>query len=112
MPVATDEAFGALADATRLDIVMRLSRGAASVSELAEPHAMSLRAVLKHVQVLETAGLVRTVKEGRVRRCELDRRGIDAAGKWIDEVRRRCERRLDRLDEYVTKQKPARQEKR
>ena len=112
MPVATDEAFGALADATRLDIVMRLSRGAASVSELAEPHAMSLRAVLKHVQVLETAGLVRTVKEGRVRRCELDRQGIDAAGKWIDEVRRRWERRLDRLDEYVTKQKPARQEKR
>jgi len=57
MPVATDEAFGALADATRLDIVMRLSRGAASVSELAEPHAMSLRAVLKHVQVLETLRL-------------------------------------------------------
>jgi DNA-binding transcriptional ArsR family regulator len=100
----TEQTFAALADPTRLQLVTRLSRGAASVSELAEPYDMSLRAVLKHVQVLEGAGLVRTVKHGRVRRCELDRRGIDAAGKWIDEVRSRWERRLDRLDEYVTKQ--------
>ena len=112
MAVATEEAFGALADATRLNIVMRLSRGAASVSELAEPHAMSLRAVLKHVQVLEDAGLVRTVKEGRVRRCELDRRGIDAASKWIDDVRRRWERRLDRLDRYVRRPGVKEQERR
>jgi DNA-binding transcriptional ArsR family regulator len=102
--MTTDQTFAALADPTRLQLVTRLSRGAASVSELAEPYDMSLRAVLKHVQVLEGAGLVRTVKHGRVRRCELDRRGIDAAGKWIDDVRRRWERRLDRLDEYVTKQ--------
>ena len=112
MEASLDLVFRALGDPSRRLMVERLSRGPASVSELAEPHAMSLRAVLKHVQVLETAGLVRTVKEGRVRRCELDRHGIDAAGKWIDEVRRRWERRLDRLDEYVTKQKPARQEKR
>jgi DNA-binding transcriptional ArsR family regulator len=102
--VTTDQTFAALADPTRIALVARLSRGAASVSELAEPYDMSLRAVLKHVQVLEGAGLVRTVKHGRVRRCELDRRGIDAAGKWIDDVRRRWERRLDRLEKYVTEQ--------
>jgi DNA-binding transcriptional ArsR family regulator len=100
----TDQTFAALADPTRVELVLRLSRGPASVSELAEPYDMSLRAVLKHVQVLEGAGIVRTVKEGRVRKCELDRRGIDAAAKWIDDVRRRWERRLDRLDKYVTKQ--------
>ena len=104
MAVATDEAFAALGDPTRLELVRRLSRGAASVSELAEPYDMSLRAVLKHVHVLEHAGIVRTVKHGRVRRCELDRRGLDAAGKWIDDLRRRWERRLDRLDRYVTEQ--------
>jgi DNA-binding transcriptional ArsR family regulator len=99
-----DQTFAALADPTRIELVLRLSSGPASVSELAEPYDMSLRAVLKHVQVLEGAGLVRTVKRGRVRRCELDRRGLDAAGKWIDDVRRRWERRLDRLEKYVTTQ--------
>ena len=102
--VTTDQTFAALADPTRLELVTRLSKGAASVSELAEPYDMSLRAVLKHVQVLEGAGLVRTVKHGRVRRCELDRSGIDAAGRFLDDVRRRWERRLDRLEKYVTEQ--------
>ena len=100
--ISPDQAFAALADPTRIELVLRLSRAPASVSELAEPHDMSRRAVLKHVQVLEGAGLVRTVKHGRVRRCELDPQGIDAAAKWIDDVRGRWERRLDRLDKYVT----------
>ena len=100
----TDQTFAALADPTRLELVTRLSRGAASVTELAEPYDMSLRAVLKHVQVLEGAGLVRTVKRGRVRRCELDPRGIEAAGRFLDDLRRRWERRLDRLEKYVTTQ--------
>ena len=110
MTVTTDETFAALGDPTRVELVLRLSRGAASVSELAEPYDMSLRAVLKHVQLLEQAGIVRTVKHGRVRRCELDRRGIDAAGKWIDDVRRRWERRLDRLDQYVTEREHTKNE--
>jgi DNA-binding transcriptional ArsR family regulator len=96
-----DRTFAALADPTRLEIVQRLSRGTASVSELGEPFAMSLRAVLKHVQILEGAGLVRTHKTGRVRRCELERAEIDAAAQWIEQLRRRWERRLDRLENYV-----------
>jgi DNA-binding transcriptional ArsR family regulator len=100
-----DRTFGALADPTRLEIVMRLSRGSATVGELAAPHDMSLRAVLKHVQALEDAGLVRTVKAGRVRRCELERKRIDEATKWMEQLRRRWERRLDRLDDYLKEQK-------
>jgi DNA-binding transcriptional ArsR family regulator len=97
-----DHTFAALADPTRIDIVSRLSRGSASVSELAAPHAMSLRAILKHVQVLEEAGLVRTVKEGRVRRCALQRDRIDAATLWMEQLRQRWDARLDRLEKYTT----------
>lgn len=101
MTVAIDETFAALADPTRVEIVTRLSAGPASVSELAEPYDMSLRAVLKHVQVLEDAGLVRTTKEGRVRRCELQHRALDDTAKWIEQLRRRWERRLDRMEAFV-----------
>jgi DNA-binding transcriptional ArsR family regulator len=103
-----DRTFAALADPTRVDIVTRLSRGRASVSELAEPHDMSLRAVLKHVQILEDAGIVRTTKEGRVRHCELDRRRIDETARWIQQIRERWERRLDRLERYATQQEKKR----
>jgi DNA-binding transcriptional ArsR family regulator len=98
--------FAALADPTRIDIVTRLSRGSATVSELAEPFAMSLRAVLKHVSALEDAGLVRTVKEGRVRRCELERKRFDDAAHWIDQLRQRWEQRLDRLEDYLKETQP------
>jgi DNA-binding transcriptional ArsR family regulator len=84
---------------------MRLSRGSATVGELAAPHDMSLRAVLKHVQALEEAGIVRTAKSGRVRRCELERGRIDEATKWMEQLKRRWERRLDRLDDYLKEQK-------
>ena len=99
--VHVDQTFAALADPTRVEIVMRLSNGPASVSELAEPHDMSLRAVLKHVQVLKDAGLVRTVKDGRVRRCTLQANDFDAATRWIDQVRQQWERRLDRIERYA-----------
>lgn len=84
---------------------MRLHRGPATVGELADPYDMSLRAVLKHVQVLEAAGLVRTVKDGRVRRCELERRRLEEAQRWMDDLRRLWERRLDRLETYIEREK-------
>lgn len=96
-----EHTFAALADPTRVEIVMRLSRGVATVGDLAEPFDMSLRAVLKHVQVLEAAGLVRTVKSGRVRLCELEPARIDDASRWIERLRLRWERRLDRIEKYL-----------
>ena len=99
-----EHTFAALADSTRVEIVMRLSRGVATVGDLAEPFDMSLRAVLKHVQVLEAAGVVRTVKRGRVRLCELVPAPIDDASRWIDQLRRRWDRRLDRIEQYLEKE--------
>jgi len=96
--VTLDQTFAALADPTRVEIVQRLSRGRASVSELAEPYDMTLRAVLKHVQVLEDAGVVRTTKEGRVRRCELVPKRIDESARFFQDIRRRWERRIDRVE--------------
>jgi DNA-binding transcriptional ArsR family regulator len=101
MTTTIDQQFAALADPTRVELVTRLARGPASVTDLAEPYTMSLRAVLKHVHVLEEAGLVRTVKEGRVRRCELDGRAIASTARFLDDVRTRWERRLDRMEDYV-----------
>jgi len=106
MAVTLEETFAALADPTRIDIVRRLSRGTASVSELAAPHEMSLRAVLKHVQVLEDAGLVRTVKSGRVRRCELQPRRIAETAQWLEQLRQRWQGRLDRLEQYAKEKEP------
>lgn len=82
-------------------MVERLSRGPASVSELAEPLAMSLSAVVQHLQVLEASGLVRTEKVGRVRTCRIDPAALSLAEQWINERRAQWERRLDRLGEYL-----------
>ena len=95
------DAFSALADPTRCDIVARLSNGPASVSELAQQHDMSLRGFLKHVQVLEDAGLVTTVKQGRVRRCELRPQPFAETIGWLDDVRARWERRIDRIEAFA-----------
>src|SRR5258705_8066142 len=99
-----EHTFAALADPTRVDIVMRLSRGVASVGELSEPFDMSLRAVLKHVQVLEEAGLIRTAKRGRVRLCELVPAPINDASRWMEQLRRRWDGRLDRIEKYLERQ--------
>lgn len=78
----------------------RLSRGPASVSALAEPLAMSLPAVLQHLQVLEASGLVRSEKVGRVRTCRIEPKALRTAERWIAGRRTSWERRLDRLGAY------------
>jgi DNA-binding transcriptional ArsR family regulator len=84
-------------------MVERLSRGPASVSELARPLAMSLPAVLQHLQVLETSGLVRSEKLGRTRTCTIEPAAMTMAEHWLGERRAVWERRLDRLGEYLEK---------
>ena len=96
-----DLMFQALADPTRRMMVDRLSRGPASVSELAKPFDMSLPAVVQHLQVLEQSGLVRTEKVGRVRTCTMDPGAMSLAEKWINDRRIQWERRLDRLGEFL-----------
>ena len=96
-----DLAFQALADPTRRGMLARLSRGPASVSELARPYRISLPAVLQHLQQLEASGLVRSEKQGRVRTCRLEPKALGTAEKWIAEQRELWEGRLDRLEDYL-----------
>ena len=96
-----DLMFQALADPTRRMMVDRLSRGPASVSELAKPFDMSLPAVVQHLQVLEQSGLVRSEKVGRVRTCTIDPGALSQAEQWINDRRLAWERRLDRLGEFL-----------
>jgi len=99
-----DRVFQALADPGRRVMVERLSQGPASVSELARPLAMSLAAVLQHVQVLEASGLVRSQKTGRTRTCSINPTVLRSAEQWISEQRILWERRLDRLGEYLAQE--------
>jgi len=85
-------------------MVERLCRGPASVSELARPLAMTLPAVVQHLEVLEKNGLIRSEKVGRVRRCRLDLDALRSAEDWIARRRGVWERRLDRLGEYLAEQ--------
>ena len=101
-----DAMFQALADPSRRSMVERLSRGPASVSQLAEPLAMSLPAVVQHLQVLEGAGLVKTQKIGRVRSCTLDTGAMSLAERWINDRRTEWERKLDRLGDFLDETKP------
>jgi DNA-binding transcriptional ArsR family regulator len=98
---ALDLMFQALADPSRRVMVERLTRGPASVSELAKPFAMSLPAVVQHLQVLEASGLVRSEKVGRVRTCHIEPAALGTAEQWIAERRTIWERRLDRLGEIL-----------
>jgi len=96
-----DRIFHALGDPTRRAIVEKLSKGPISVSRLAKPLAITLAAVLQHVQVLEESGLVHTEKVGRVRTCSIEPAGLSVAEQWIDDCRSTWERRLDRLAELL-----------
>jgi len=100
-PPSLDQVFQALADPTRRGMVERLVRGPASVSELSRPLAMSLPAVLQHLQVLEAAGLVSSEKAGRVRTCRIEPAALRTAEAWITDQRTAWETRLDRLGDYL-----------
>lgn len=93
--------FSALADPTRRAILARLSRGAATVNEIAAPFAMSLPAVSKHLKVLERADLIARGKEAQWRPCELKAEPLREADEWIEQYRQMWEERFDRLDAYL-----------
>src|SRR6266496_6581822 len=101
---SVDRVFHALADPSRRVIVERLSRGPASVSELAKPLPMSLPAVVQHLAVLEASGLVRSEKVGRVRTCRIEPGGLSMVEQWVAERRAGWERRLDRLADLLAEQ--------
>jgi DNA-binding transcriptional ArsR family regulator len=96
-----DRIFHALADPGRRLMVDRLSQGPASVTQLGQPLAMSLAAVVQHVQVLEACGLVRSQKIGRTRTCSINPVVLRSAEAWISERRALWERRLDRLGDFL-----------
>ena len=103
-PAQLDLMFQALADPGRRRMVERLSRGPASVSELAQPLDMSLSAVVQHLHLLEASGLIVTQKIGRVRSCRIEPKALGAVERWISERRTSWERRLDRLGEFLAEQ--------
>lgn len=88
-------------------MVERLSRGPASVSELAEPFTMSMSAVVQHLRVLESSGLVVSEKVGRVRTCRVETPALDAAERWLNDRRRSAEASLDRLGVFLKASKLA-----
>ncbi len=96
-----DLMFQALADPTRRAMIDRLSRGPASVSELAKPFAMSLPAVVQHLQALENSGLVTSQKVGRVRTVQIQPDTLSLAEQWINDRRTAWSRRLDRLGNFL-----------
>jgi DNA-binding transcriptional ArsR family regulator len=97
-----DRAFQALSDPVRRGMLARLSRGPASVSELAKPLTISLPAVLQHLRALEASGLVRSDKKGRVRTVRLETKALSAAEAWIANRRAEWEAQLDRFETYLS----------
>jgi DNA-binding transcriptional ArsR family regulator len=106
-----DATFSALADPTRRAMLTVLMRRQATVSELAVPHNISLPAVMKHLRVLETAGLVSQRKIGRERHCRLTAHTLKPASDWIAQYRQFWEERFDALDRYLAESQPSTKEK-
>lgn len=96
-----DSIFHALADPTRRAIVQRLGRGPATVTELAQPFAMALPSLMKHVGVLEETGLIRSKKTGRVRTCVLQHDKLAAVERWLGQQRAVWQARYGNLDELL-----------
>jgi len=101
-----DRAFQALSDPIRRGMLARLSRGPASVSELAHPLSISLPAVLQHLRALEASGLIASEKKGRVRTCRIEPKALSAAETWIADQRAVWEARLDRFEDHLASIKP------
>src|SRR6476661_7037005 len=100
-PAPLNRVFQALADPTRRAVLERLSRGPASMSELAQPFRMALPSFSQHLDVLERCGLVRSRKQGRVRTYELAPEPLQEAEQWMVTQRAIWERRLDQLDDFL-----------
>jgi DNA-binding transcriptional ArsR family regulator len=100
-----DSAFAAISDPTRRGILERLGEGDASISELAAGFRMTLTGIRKHVQILEQAGLVMTVKIGRVRICRLGPQRLDHESAWIAMYRQMVEERFNRLEAFLERTK-------
>ena len=104
MPVADEDlslTFAALADPTRRAILERLALGEATVTELAEPFALTQQAISKHLKVLERAGLISRSRAAQTRPCQLETGRLDSAADWIGRHRQLWEERYDRLDEHL-----------
>jgi DNA-binding transcriptional ArsR family regulator len=102
-----DLTFGALADPTRRAILDRLTAGEATVGELARPFSVSRPAISKHLRVLERAGLVQRLVDGRISRCHLDAAPMRQVADWVEHYRRFWEGQLDALERYLgPKDKP------
>ena len=97
-----DLLFHALSDPTRRMMLNRLAKGPAPVTELAGPTGLKLPTILRHLSVLEEAGLVSTQKDGRVRSCAFQPKALQPMTDWLEDQRKVWEARLDRLDDYVT----------
>ena len=95
--------FHALTDPTRRSILTRLAEGPARVTDLSEPTGLRLPTVMRHISVLEEAGLIATSKDGRVRTCAIVPAALEPVRTWLDEQRAIWEARLDRLEAFAMK---------